>query len=127
MVDNLNAEIALGTVTSVPEAVQWLGYSYLYIRMLRNPLTYGIDWAEIRDDPTLVSKSVVSSTITGIVVLHWLEILSCCHSKYSFDQEHIVLIIFSGSTPKTTCDSGCENTAAESNDHFQRNHGGASK
>jgi antiviral helicase SLH1 len=59
MVDNLNAEIALGTVTSVPEAVQWLGYSYLYIRMLRNPLTYGIDWAEIRDDPKLVSKSVI--------------------------------------------------------------------
>lgn len=71
MVDNLNAEIALGTVTSVPEAVQWLGYSYLYIRMLRNPLTYGIDWAEIRDDPTLVRKFVASCTIKGIVVLHW--------------------------------------------------------
>jgi antiviral helicase SLH1 len=29
LVDNLNAEIALGTVTSIPEAVQWVGYSYL--------------------------------------------------------------------------------------------------
>ncbi|KAH7317566.1 Sec63 Brl domain-containing protein [Rhexocercosporidium sp. MPI-PUGE-AT-0058] len=56
MVDNLNAEIALGTVTSVPEAVQWLGYSYLFVRMQRNPLTYGIDWAEIRDDPKLVQR-----------------------------------------------------------------------
>ncbi len=56
LVDNLNAEIALGTVTSVPEAVQWLGYSYLFVRMQRNPLTYGIDWAEIRDDPTLVQR-----------------------------------------------------------------------
>ena len=56
LVDNLNAEIALGTVTSVPEAVQWLGYSYLYVRMQRNPLTYGIDWAEIRDDPQLVQR-----------------------------------------------------------------------
>jgi antiviral helicase SLH1 len=56
LVDNLNAEIGLGTVTSIPEAVQWLGYSYLYVRMLRNPLTYGIDWAEIRDDPTLVQR-----------------------------------------------------------------------
>ena len=35
LVDNLNAEISLGTVTSVPEAVQWLGYSYLFVRMLR--------------------------------------------------------------------------------------------
>ena len=56
MVDNLNAEIALGTVTSVPEAVQWVGYSYLFVRMQRNPLTYGTDWAEIRDDPQLVQR-----------------------------------------------------------------------
>ena len=52
----MNAEIALGTVTSIPEAVQWLGYSYLFVRMQRNPLTYGIDWAEIRDDPQLVQR-----------------------------------------------------------------------
>lgn len=56
LVDNLNAEIALGTVTSVPEAVQWLGYSYLFVRMQRNPLSYGIDWAELRDDPQLVQR-----------------------------------------------------------------------
>jgi antiviral helicase SLH1 len=56
MVDNLNAEIGLGTVTSVPEAVQWLGYSYLFVRMQRNPLSYGIDWPEIRDDPKLVQR-----------------------------------------------------------------------
>ena len=56
MVDNLNAEIGLGTVTSVQEAVQWLGYSYLFVRMQRNPLGYGIDWAEIRDDPQLVQR-----------------------------------------------------------------------
>ena len=56
LVDNLNAEIALGTVTSIPEAVQWLGYSYLFVRMQRNPLTYGIDWAEVRDDPHLVQR-----------------------------------------------------------------------
>ncbi len=56
MVDNLNAEIALGTVTSVPEAVQWLGYSYLYQRMKVSPMTYGIDWSEIANDPTLVQR-----------------------------------------------------------------------
>ncbi|KAI9818688.1 MAG: hypothetical protein M1832_004163 [Thelocarpon impressellum] len=56
LVDNLNAEISLGTVTSIPEAVQWVGYSYLFVRMQRSPLTYGIDWAEILDDPHLVQK-----------------------------------------------------------------------
>ncbi|KAJ9632227.1 putative steryl acetyl hydrolase mug81 [Taxawa tesnikishii (nom. ined.)] len=56
LVDNLNAEISLGTVTSVAEAVQWVGYSYLFVRMQRNPMAYGIDWAEIRDDPQLVQR-----------------------------------------------------------------------
>ena len=56
LVDNLNAEIALGTVTSIADAVQWIGYSYLFVRMQRSPLTYGIEWAEIRDDPALVQR-----------------------------------------------------------------------
>jgi antiviral helicase SLH1 len=56
LVDNLNAEIALGTVTSIPDAVQWIGYSYLFVRMQKSPLTYGIEWAEIRDDPSLVQR-----------------------------------------------------------------------
>lgn len=56
LVDNLNAEIGLGTVTSIPEAVTWLGYSYLFVRMQRDPMKYGIDWAEIRDDPQLVQR-----------------------------------------------------------------------
>lgn len=56
LVDNLNAEISLGTVTSVAEAVQWLGYSYLFVRMLREPRNYGIEYAEIRDDSMLVQR-----------------------------------------------------------------------
>jgi len=53
LVDNLNAEISLGTVTSVAEAVTWLGYSYLFVRMRRNPQSYGIEWNEYQDDPQL--------------------------------------------------------------------------
>lgn len=56
LVDNLNAEISLGTVTSIPEAVQWIGYSYLFVRMQRSSHNYAIEWAEIRDDPSLVQR-----------------------------------------------------------------------
>ncbi|KAA8909084.1 Sec63 Brl domain-containing protein [Sphaerosporella brunnea] len=56
IVDNLNAEIALGTVTTVDEAVQWLGYSYLFVRWKKNPLHYGIDWSELSDDRELHGK-----------------------------------------------------------------------
>ncbi|SPO05999.1 probable RNA helicase [Cephalotrichum gorgonifer] len=56
LIDNLNAEISLGTVTSIPEAVQWIGYSYLFVRMKRSGRDYGIEWAETRDDPALVQR-----------------------------------------------------------------------
>jgi hypothetical protein len=30
MLDAMNAEISLGTIATVSEAVEWLGYTYLY-------------------------------------------------------------------------------------------------
>ena len=48
LADNLNAEISLGTVTNVGEAVQWLSYSYLYVRMRKNPLVYGMKYQDVK-------------------------------------------------------------------------------
>lgn len=53
LIDNLNAEIALGSVTTVAEGVRWLGYTYMYVRMRQNPFRYGIEWDDLRADPTL--------------------------------------------------------------------------
>ncbi|RKO96183.1 P-loop containing nucleoside triphosphate hydrolase protein, partial [Caulochytrium protostelioides] len=54
LVDNLNAEVVLGTIRSRQEAVDWLGYTYLYVRMLQNPSLYGISVDEREHDPYLV-------------------------------------------------------------------------
>lgn len=48
MMDALNGEIALGTVASVPEGVRWLGYTYLFVRMRKNPMQYGKDDSKTR-------------------------------------------------------------------------------
>ncbi|ESO86122.1 hypothetical protein LOTGIDRAFT_239637 [Lottia gigantea] len=56
LADNLNAEIVLGTVQNVKEAVDWLGYTYLYIRMLRNPTLYGISHDQLKGDPLLQQR-----------------------------------------------------------------------
>ncbi|KAF9357866.1 hypothetical protein BGX34_009192 [Mortierella sp. NVP85] len=56
MVDNLNAELSLGTITNVDEAVTWLSYTYLYVRMRKNPLVYGMDHTEPIEDPLLGKK-----------------------------------------------------------------------
>ena len=59
--DNLNAEIVLGTVSSLDEACSWLGYTYFYIRLYRNPLAYGISGEESLKpefDTKFIEKSI---------------------------------------------------------------------
>ncbi|KAG7363458.1 DEAD/DEAH box helicase domain protein [Nitzschia inconspicua] len=56
LADHLNAEIVGGTVTNLNEAATWLSYTYLYVRMLKNPLAYGISADKKVDDPMLRGK-----------------------------------------------------------------------
>ncbi|KAI9878001.1 MAG: DEIH-box ATPase [Pleopsidium flavum] len=57
LADNLNAEIVLGNVRSRDEGVEWLGYTYLFVRMLRSPGLYSVG-AEYEDDEALEQKRV---------------------------------------------------------------------
>ena len=57
LADNLNAEIVLGNVRNRDEGVEWLGYSYLYVRMLRSPGLYRVG-ADYADDEALEQKRV---------------------------------------------------------------------
>ncbi|RWS23564.1 putative ATP-dependent DNA helicase HFM1-like protein [Leptotrombidium deliense] len=43
LVEHLNAEIVLGTITDIPVAVDWIRSTFLYIRVLANNTDYGID------------------------------------------------------------------------------------
>ncbi|KAF8517314.1 Sec63 Brl domain-containing protein [Gautieria morchelliformis] len=69
LADNLNAELVLRMIRNQDEAVQWLGYTYLfallertrhlaisYIRMLRSPALYGVTVDYQDDGPLLVQK-----------------------------------------------------------------------
>lgn len=56
LADNLNAEIVLGTIRNRDEAVAWLGYTYLYVRMLRSPALYSVSPDYLEDDPFLEQK-----------------------------------------------------------------------
>lgn len=57
LVDNLNAEIVLGNIRNRDEGVEWLGYTYLFVRMLRSPGLYQVG-AEYEDDEALEQKRV---------------------------------------------------------------------
>lgn len=57
LVDSLNAEVVLGTIRNRDEGVDWLGYSYLFVRMLRSPGLYRVG-AEYELDHALEQKRV---------------------------------------------------------------------
>ncbi|KAJ4394740.1 Pre-mRNA-splicing helicase BRR2 [Gnomoniopsis smithogilvyi] len=57
LVDNLNAEVVLGNVRTRDEGVDWLGYTYLFVRMLRSPGLYSVG-VEYEDDGALEQKRV---------------------------------------------------------------------
>lgn len=38
------------------QAVDWLNYTYMTLRMKRNPLQYGLTLMDLEDDPQLVNR-----------------------------------------------------------------------
>ncbi|KFM69174.1 U5 small nuclear ribonucleoprotein helicase, partial [Stegodyphus mimosarum] len=64
--DMLNAEIVLGNIQSMKEAVTWLGYTYLYIRMLRSPALYGV---QVNSEDPLLEKHRADLIYTAATLL----------------------------------------------------------
>jgi len=56
LADALNAEVVLGTVQSLQDAAHWLGYTYLYVRMLCSPGLYGVPVGAADADPRLLAR-----------------------------------------------------------------------
>lgn len=79
LADNLNAEIVLGSISNVKEAVDWLSYTYLYVRMLRRPTLYGVSHEELQNDPTLEQRR--------IDLIHTAASLLDKHSLIKYDRK----------------------------------------
>lgn len=57
LADNLNAEVVLGNIKSRDDGVEWLGYTYLFVRMLKSPGLYSVG-ADYEEDEALEQKRV---------------------------------------------------------------------
>ena len=62
LIEHLNAEIVLRTITSVPIALEWIKSTFLYIRIKQNPSHYG------KDIPRALSKQQVEDKLQGIIM-----------------------------------------------------------
>ncbi|OAF71443.1 Activating signal cointegrator 1 complex subunit 3 [Intoshia linei] len=54
--ENLNAEIVLGTITKVEEAIEWMQYTFMSIRMKQNPHYYGIKHVDVSEKDVLENE-----------------------------------------------------------------------
>jgi pre-mRNA-splicing helicase BRR2 len=78
LADQLNAEIVLGTIQNAREACSWLGYTYLYIRMLRNPTLYGLPADILESDKTLDERRADLVSTLCMHLFHTVSFLQCC-------------------------------------------------
>uniref|UniRef100_A0A914ZDG7 U5 small nuclear ribonucleoprotein 200 kDa helicase n=1 Tax=Panagrolaimus superbus TaxID=310955 RepID=A0A914ZDG7_9BILA len=67
--DMLNAEIVLGTINNISEAIDWLGYTYLYVRMINMPNIYGIE-GDVADRDTLLEGPRTNFVHTACTLLN---------------------------------------------------------
>ena len=58
LADHMNAEIVNGTINNVKEASSWLSYTFLFIRMCKNPVAYGMTYDEKFADPRLDNRRI---------------------------------------------------------------------
>lgn len=73
LAEHLNSEVALGTITDIETAKEWLRRSFLYRRLQKNPAHYDFKkegnrtWQERMDE--LVMESISTLTESEMVVL----------------------------------------------------------
>ncbi|KAK1442902.1 hypothetical protein BgAZ_304200 [Babesia gibsoni] len=59
----LNAEVALGTISEEADALIWLQYTFLYVRIHKNPLIYGLKGTREEDVTEYLNKMVHDAAV----------------------------------------------------------------
>jgi activating signal cointegrator complex subunit 3 len=66
--DSLNAEVSLGTVNSIQDAVRWVKYTYFFVRLLKNPLFYGFSIDEVKKDN--ITENLTKRILDSVKLIH---------------------------------------------------------
>lgn len=66
LADHLNAEIVSQTIQSKQEAIEYLNWTYLFRRVLKNPNYYGLESTDPKDVNTFLSR-VIDDTLNTLV------------------------------------------------------------
>ncbi|EGW35791.1 uncharacterized protein SPAPADRAFT_131497 [Spathaspora passalidarum NRRL Y-27907] len=70
LVDSVNSEVVSGSITTLEEGIEWLSYTYFFVRMLHSPALYGIEADyDFKGDPTLHNRRA-DLIYTALAILH---------------------------------------------------------
>lgn len=88
--DLLNAEIVLGTVRSVRDAVDWLAYTYLYVRMLRAPTLVSYTFLIITycADSSILFGAIGYDFNLSIFMMILIEV--CKHIEFNSNKQSVI-------------------------------------
>ncbi|KAB8229777.1 putative DEAD/DEAH box DNA helicase (Mer3) [Aspergillus alliaceus] len=63
LMDHLNAEIGLGSVTSIESAIRWLAGTFLFVRLRRNPTHYQLREGADREDEDEMLRQICEKDV----------------------------------------------------------------
>lgn len=67
IVDNVNAEVVAGNIRSINDTIDWLEYTYLYVRCIVSPELYRLPVTEDDDDTLMKFRKNLSHTVLQIL------------------------------------------------------------
>ena len=72
---------AVFRLQNLKDAAAWLGYTYLYVRMLRNPQLYGVPLDAVDSDPVLLVGPCMQSAGSAWVRID-VAMTMCQHGTF---------------------------------------------
>lgn len=82
LIDHLNAEVGLGNITDVESAVKWLGGTFLFVRLRRNPTHYKLKEGANQEDEDQLLRNICEKDINLLQKLGLVECGSLCSTQF---------------------------------------------
>ncbi|KAJ5597409.1 hypothetical protein N7537_007493 [Penicillium hordei] len=82
LIDHLNAEVGLGNITDVESAVKWLGGTFLFVRLRRNPTHYKLKEGANQEDEDQLLRSICEKDISLLRNCGLVEGESLCSTQF---------------------------------------------
>jgi len=107
LIDHMNAEIGLGTISDLASAMQWLKGTFLYVRLQQNPNYYKLKGAKNCQNPENQLDDICSREIALLKEAHLVsgqEYVKCTEFGHAMARYYVhfaTMKVFMGLEPKS--------------------------